>query len=169
MTKMKTEASPIKVDKLGMPEDLPEALKALLETGIEWGATAPQTDRDHIKDFERTLKATRDDHGMPRHDVRALHGVYLKGTVTVVCHTGISPNSALHARLITGAITSLPDVLETSIRLREALEMAQATFLEYEQHHLAKGTEESNKKAARNAELAETMRTALDWRAGGKA
>lgn len=41
-----------------------------------------------------------------------LHGVYLTGTSTIVCHTGNGPRSEANARLITFALNNLPRIVE---------------------------------------------------------
>ncbi len=46
-------------------------------------------------------------------------------------------------------------------KAREALTLAAITFREYEQLHLAKGTQDADEKAHRNHDLAATMEAAL--------
>lgn len=76
---------------------------------VEWGATVEQSDEAHIEDFANTLRLTREHFGTP--EQTAKHGVYVEGTGVVVCHTGTSPNSGQHARVMVGLWNELADAL----------------------------------------------------------
>lgn len=89
-----------------IPDDLKDTIRRLTEDGVEWGSTEAKSDAEHVAEFANSLRLTRESHSMDD-GPRALHGVYTKGTETVVCHTGTSPNSAANARLITGLIESI--------------------------------------------------------------
>ncbi len=86
-----------------LPEDVIERLIAL--GPVEWGASAAQSDEAHCAGLAETLALTRQDFGFEGD--RQMHGVFLKGTGIVVCHTGTSPNSAKHAAIIDGALNML--------------------------------------------------------------
>jgi hypothetical protein len=91
-----------------LPKDVADSLLAIGR--IEWGATEAQSDAKHVSDFKRTLKITRKHFGTEG-DV-ALHGVYIAGENTVVAHTGTSPNSPQHARILVGAWNHLVELAE---------------------------------------------------------
>lgn len=82
-----------------IPRDIAEAVASIGEA--EWGATRAQDDAAHVADFGNSLRLTREHFGTD--GPQQLHGLYLKGTETVLCHTGTSPNSAVHAQALTGA------------------------------------------------------------------
>lgn len=65
---------------------------------VEWGATAERTDEGHAVGFATSLAKTRDHFKMDGDT--ALHGLYVKGTDIVFCHTGNSPNSQKSARAL---------------------------------------------------------------------
>lgn len=69
---------------------------------VEWGSTAEQTSERHVADFAKTLRLTREYFNLEDVPV-SLHGLYLEGTETVLCHTGTSPNSGMNARALAGA------------------------------------------------------------------
>lgn len=87
----------------GFPDDLRQRI---LELGpVEWGAVGPQIAEKHIHDFIDTLEITRKEFNLP---VKTeLHGVYTEGENKIVCHTGTSPNSASHARIIVALLNWL--------------------------------------------------------------
>jgi hypothetical protein len=96
------------LDTSTIPDDLKRRMIAVGK--IEWGAIKAKTDEQHIADFANTLAITRKDHDLPE-DPRELHGVFIAGTETVVCHTGTSPNSPAHAQIIAGLWNSVIDAL----------------------------------------------------------
>ena len=69
---------------------------------VEWGATKEQMAQQHSDDFAETLRLTREHFNLEDVPVR-LHGLYLEGTETVLCHTGTSPNSPGNAQALAGA------------------------------------------------------------------
>lgn len=87
-----------------MDDEILAKLTWLTEQGVEWGSTGAQTDEEHVEQFRKTLQETHAHFNTT--EPRELHGVYLKGTETVICHTGTSPNSPMFARIITGLIMS---------------------------------------------------------------
>lgn len=90
-----------------LPADIIESLLAI--GPVEWGQTHTQTDGKHIDDLEDTLKLTREHFGIEDKET-AIHGVYLAGSGVVLAHTGMSPNSPQHARILAGAWNQLVDI-----------------------------------------------------------
>lgn len=94
-----------------LPDDI---VKSLLAIGrVEWAATDVQSDEEHLSDFERTLKLTRDN--FKTEGNVSLHFVAIEDTGTVVAHTGTSPNSAQHARVLAGAWNQLVSIAEAQV------------------------------------------------------
>lgn len=96
------------LDTSTIPADLSERILAVGK--IQWGAVSNKTDEQHIADFADSLRITREHFGLEP-GPHALHGCYLEGTETVVCHTGTSPNSPTHAKIIAGLWNSVIDAL----------------------------------------------------------
>lgn len=94
----------VQMDITTIPDDIIERMMAV--GFIEWGAVNNKTDEQHIEDFRDTLAITRAAHQMPN-GLQSLHGCYLPGSSTIVCHTGTSPNSGDHARIIAGLWNSV--------------------------------------------------------------
>ena len=91
-----------------LPDDL---MERLVSAGpIEWGTIVGKTDDEHVADFIDTLRLTREHFGNEGNT--DLNGLYLAGTETVVAHTGTSPNSASHARIIAGLWNALLSVAQ---------------------------------------------------------
>lgn len=90
-----------------LPADIVESLLAI--GPVEWGQTHTQTDGKHIDDLEDTLRLTREHFGIEDKET-AIHGIYLAGSGVVVAHTGMSPNSPQHARILAGAWNQLVDL-----------------------------------------------------------
>jgi hypothetical protein len=92
-----------------LPELPPELAEALLMIGeVEWGATGPQTDQEHVADLRRAIDGTHTH--FETAEPTSMHGVYMKGSGTAVCLTGMSPNSPNHARLFAGAWNHLLEI-----------------------------------------------------------
>lgn len=93
-----------------LPADIVESL---LSIGlVEWGQTHKQNDGKHIDDLEDTLRLTRQHFGIEDRET-AIHGLYLEGTSVVLAHTGMSPNSPQHARILAGAWNQLVELAKT--------------------------------------------------------
>jgi hypothetical protein len=86
-----------------LPDELIEHMKKHGE--IDWGAVGPYSDEKHTEQFATSLKLTRE-HFKLEGDQK-LHGLYVKGTETIIGHTGTSPTCGLHARIITGLWNAL--------------------------------------------------------------
>lgn len=89
-------------------------------TQWEWGATAPQNDEQHVEDFKISLRKTREHFGLE--GPQPLHGCYVQGTDTVLCHTGTSPTAGHRARFIASTDPQLIKILIDYVRSKEAVE-----------------------------------------------
>lgn len=69
---------------------------------VEWGATAELTEIGHVAHLTETLRLTRKQFDCEDVPV-PMHGLYLEGMETVLCHTGTSPNSGANAQALAGA------------------------------------------------------------------
>jgi len=94
--------------------DLPaDIIESLLAIGpVEWGVSLTQSDEKHASDLLDTLRITREHFGVTDEET-GIHGVYLEGTGTVLAHTGMSPNSPQHARILVGAWNQLVEIAKT--------------------------------------------------------
>ena len=91
--------------KVNIPTDI---AAAVLKIGrVEWGATDPKSEAEHISDFTDTLRLTCEHFGTE--GPQRLDGLYVEGSNVVICHTGTSPNSGVHAQALTGAWNRLYD------------------------------------------------------------
>jgi len=80
----------------------PEIAEVVLKVGrAEWGATDAMDGEGHAECMAKSVKLTEQHFGL--NGPQPMHGLYVEGTGTVVCHTGMSPNSANIARALTGA------------------------------------------------------------------
>lgn len=87
--------------------ELPQDLEALLlKSGpVEWGHTGAKPDDEHLSQFAETLRLTREHFSTEGN--ADLQGLYLDGSEVVLAHTGTSPNSAGHARILAGLWNAL--------------------------------------------------------------
>lgn len=99
-----------------MPEDIAERLLAIGK--VEWGSTDALPDDGHVEHLTNSLRLTREDFGTEGN--QPMHGVYLKGTETVLCHTGTSPNSGAHANIITGLWNHFVELAEAQRAQRDS-------------------------------------------------
>lgn len=74
----------------------------------EWGQTEAHDAEGHAAHIAESVRITADhfQQDEPQH----MHGLYIEGTGTVICHTGTSPNSPQIARALTGAWNRLHDL-----------------------------------------------------------
>lgn len=88
-----------------IPQDI---VDHMLKLGrAEWGST-PEHDADgHADHIRQSVRITAEHFGQT--EPQKMHGLYLEGTETVVCHTGTSPNSPTSARALTAAWNHLHD------------------------------------------------------------
>ncbi len=99
-----------------LPKDIVESLLAI--GPVEWGVSFTQSDEKHASDLLDTLRITREFFGVT--DVETgIHGVYLEGTGTVLAHTGMSPNSPQHARILVGAWNQLVEIAKAQATATE--------------------------------------------------
>lgn len=98
------------LEKVAIPAHIAEQVLAMGRA--YWGATGEKTASEHMADFENTLRLTRENFNCEDVPV-AMHGLYLEGTETVLCHTGTSPNSGANAQVLTGAWNWLYDQCAT--------------------------------------------------------
>ena len=100
-------AAILKVDwKVSLP---PHIAERVVTTGyVEWGATPQFEAAEHGNHVAESCRLT--DAHFGQQGPRAMHGVYGKGTDTIVCHTGTSPNSGMNACAIAGAWNWLVDL-----------------------------------------------------------
>lgn len=81
-------------------ETLLKMAKAALEIGpVEWGATKALTAEEHAEHVKSSIKLTEE--GFGQEGPQEMHGLYIGDSDTVLCHTGTSPNSPTHARILT--------------------------------------------------------------------
>jgi hypothetical protein len=87
-----------------VPASIPSAvIEQVLSMGrVEWGATDEFTSDGHLRHLEQSLRLTREAFDYEDIPVR-MHGLYLEGVDTVLCHTGTSPNSGANAQALAGA------------------------------------------------------------------
>lgn len=96
-----------------IPHDI---AKRVLKVGkVEWGALEPKSDDELIEWFKDNLAKTREHFGITD-EKTVIHGLFIEGTGIVVCETGMSPNSPIHAQALVGAWNRLVDDCEAQKR-----------------------------------------------------
>jgi hypothetical protein len=81
-----------------------------------WSQTKEQTDAEHLKDYEGTLKRTRESFPeMPAST--AMNFITLGETGIVLAYVGHSPTSADRARAMVGFLKSMPTVFDNIIEM----------------------------------------------------
>jgi len=105
-TRTQSAAQNVPVLLEAIPSDIVE--QVLRMGRAEWGATEELTSEGHLANLETTLRLTREHFNYADIPVK-MHGLYLDGTETVLCHTGTSPNSPMNAQALTGAWNWLHD------------------------------------------------------------
>jgi hypothetical protein len=77
-----------------------EMMAAALAIGkVEWGATKALSSSEHQDHVGNSIDITAEDFNQV--GPQPMHGLYLEGSDTVLGHTGTSPNSPTHARILT--------------------------------------------------------------------
>ena len=102
------------------PDDdvLEQMFQAALTIGpVEWGATAEKPAEDHAKDMIRCVDNTAA--SFNQEGDQSMHGVYIAGSEIVICHTGTSPNSPTHARILTALWNRFIEEAEMYMKLKE--------------------------------------------------
>jgi hypothetical protein len=97
---------PVQGEPVAIPPDIAE--QVLRMGRAEWGATEELTSEGHLAHLETSLRLTREHFNYSDIPVK-MHGLYLEGTETILCHTGTSPNSPINAQALTGAWNWLHD------------------------------------------------------------
>jgi hypothetical protein len=84
---------------------------AALEIGkVEWGATAAIDAEGHAEHVKNSVEKTAK--FFEQKEPQAMHGIYMAGNDVVICHTGTSPNSPTHARILTALWNRFVDEAE---------------------------------------------------------
>lgn len=124
-----SQAEPVPVSSLRA--SIPSAIaEQVLSMGrVEWGATAELDDAGHLEHLASSLRLTREHFNYADVPI-AMHGLYLAGTETVLCHTGTSPNSGANAQALMGAWNLLHDVCAQGMQLSEDAQAAEAEGLQ---------------------------------------
>lgn len=79
---------------------LKEMQEAAIKIGhVEWGTTHELSADGHAGHVKSSVEATAKH--FKQEGPQKMHGLYAKGTNTVISHTGTSPNSPTHARILT--------------------------------------------------------------------
>jgi len=93
----------------GGVNSIPEEIAAKVrEIGrAEWGQTHAHDADGHGKHIAESVRLTAAHFGQT--EDQHMHGLFVEGTETVICHTGTSPNSPEIARALTGAWNWLHD------------------------------------------------------------
>jgi hypothetical protein len=81
-----------------IPKDVIDSILAI--GASEYGGTEEQSDEAHVADFATTLRLTREHFGTEGDTSHK--SVFIADTSVVIAHTGNSPNSAQHARILSG-------------------------------------------------------------------
>ena len=93
------------------PLDLAEIVASL--GPAEWGTTEAFDADGHAAHIKNSVEETA--RNFQQEGPQMMHGLYLEGTCTVVCHTGTSPNSPQIARALTGAWNRLVEEARAAI------------------------------------------------------
>jgi hypothetical protein len=89
----------------------PELKDLLLKLGkAEWGTTHEHDAAGHGAHVRESVEQTAEHFGQI--GPQKMHGLYLEGTDTVLCHIGTSPNSPDIARLLTGSWNWLCEIAD---------------------------------------------------------
>lgn len=67
---------------------------------VEWGTTPEHNADGHAAHVKKSVQITAEI--FDQSESQQMHGVYIEGSETVIAHTGTSPNSPTHARILTG-------------------------------------------------------------------
>lgn len=95
-----------------------EMQKAAMTIGrVEWGATNEHTAEEHAAHVEKSVKITAE--YFEQEGAQKMHGLYVTGTETVIGHTGTSPNSPTHARILTALWNRFVDEAEIALMGKE--------------------------------------------------
>lgn len=73
----------------------------------EWGSVSARSAEEHGAHVCESVKTTAEHFGQT--EPQSMHGLYIEGSDTVICHTGTSPNSPVTAQALTAAWNHLHD------------------------------------------------------------
>jgi uncharacterized protein YfaS (alpha-2-macroglobulin family) len=97
---------------ISIPTDL---AKLVINIGVaEWGSTHAETADGHADHVRESVRKTAEHFGQT--EPQQMHGLYIAGTETVICHTGTSPNSPQIARALTGAWNNLVELSAAALK-----------------------------------------------------
>jgi hypothetical protein len=92
-----------------------EMQKVALAIGpVEWGSTPEHTAGEHAAHVEMSVEITAENFNQD--GAQKMHGLYLAGTATVLCHTGTSPGSPTHARIMTALWNQFVDAAALALK-----------------------------------------------------
>lgn len=92
-----------------------EMQKAALAIGpVEWGMTHEHTAEEHAVHVQKSVEITAEH--FAQEGPQKMHGLYVAGSETVIGHTGTSPNSPTHARILTALWNSFVEEAEIAQR-----------------------------------------------------
>jgi hypothetical protein len=90
-----------------------EMQRAALSIGrVEWGSTRELDAQGHADQTKTSVEITANN--FEQDGLQKMHGLYVAGTETVLCHTGTSPNSPTHARIMTALWNHFVECAELS-------------------------------------------------------
>lgn len=93
---------------------LKEMQEAAVAIGrVEWGSTHALDAEGHAGHTKNSVQITAEN--FEQEGPQKMHGLYLSGTETVLCHTGTSPNSPTHARIMTALWNNFVDNAEAAL------------------------------------------------------
>lgn len=109
--------------------DIPEDIAShVLRLGrVEWGQTHAHDAEGHGAHVAESVRKTADTFGQT--EGQHMHGLWLEGTETVLCHTGTSPNAPKTTQALVGAWNWLVDQAEAQRAASTALPLAQGVKL----------------------------------------
>lgn len=73
----------------------------------EWGSVSARSAAEHGDHVRQSVEMTTESFGQT--EPQPMHGLYVEGSETVICHTGTSPNSPITAQALTAAWNHLHD------------------------------------------------------------
>lgn len=94
----------------GIPGDIAAHVRKIGR--VEWGQTPAHDAEGHGRHVADSVRMTAAHFGQT--DDQHMHGLWLVGTETVLCHTGTSPNAPQTTRALVGAWNWLVDQVEAS-------------------------------------------------------
>lgn len=104
-------AQPAEADGVeAIPADIAEHVRKIGR--VEWGQTPAHDAEGHGRHVADSVRMTAAHFGQT--EDQHMHGLWLEGTETVLCHTGTSPNAPMTTRALVGAWNWLVDQSEAA-------------------------------------------------------